>query len=277
MPNIVIFGATGGIGTELAKQYAKPDVSLYLLGRDKTRLSTLGCVCEQLGSVVKTFALDLRDRESLFTSVDDVLQEGTPDIAIFCAGVSSSVSVDHGKRLPEGQWELLRELEVNAVAQITAANYLAIKARRTRELKIVLISSLASLAGLSGSPGYSASKAALRVYGRAMRQLLKGTEVKFSVVLPGFVDTPMSRRFIGRKPLMISAEKAAQRIIAGIDKDKPEIYFPFMLYWGLRLVDLLPECMQDYFLKEYFFTVEPDSEARQVRLSDNSFQRGEVA
>lgn len=268
MSGIVIFGATGGIGSELAMQYAqKGGVELYLSGRNGTVLQELRKKCEIRGTRVKTFSVDLRDRESLFAAIDQILQRGTPEIVIFCAGVSSSVSLKNGTFVPEAQWELERELQVNAFSQIAASNYLALRTKGSQKMTIVLVSSLASLTGLSGSPGYSASKAAVRVYGQAMRKLLKGSGISFTVVVPGFVDSPMSRRYVGKKPFAISAQKAAQKIISGIEKNKAEIYFPSLLYWGIRLLDLLPETMQSYFLKNYFFTVVPDNEVIQREVT----------
>src|SRR5262249_26494389 len=65
---------------------------------------------------------------------------------------------------------------------------------------VVIMSSLAGFLGLPQSPLYSASKAAIRVYGQGLRRLLAPRGVLVTVVCPGFVKTPMSASWPGPRP-----------------------------------------------------------------------------
>ena len=69
--------------------------------------------------------------------------------------------------------------------------------RRRRHGQIALMSSLAAYIGLPRTPIYCASKAALRVYGEALRAWLAPEGIGVSVVLPGYVDTSMTDSLSG--------------------------------------------------------------------------------
>jgi NAD(P)-dependent dehydrogenase (short-subunit alcohol dehydrogenase family) len=75
-----------------------------------------------------------------------------------------------------------------------------------------LISSLAAYYGLPRTPAYCASKAALKVYGEALRAQLAPLGIAVNVILPGYVDTPMIHSLKGPKPLTMSAERAGRPV-----------------------------------------------------------------
>lgn len=276
---VAIAGATGGIGEALVRGYARAGAYLFIAGRNEEVLRRLSSEAKTLGADCETTAFDVRDHEVLESWTLKAAVKGA-DILILCAGVSASVqpspfrakpgSNKHEEVVyfPETQADLLRELEVNAVANILAANTFArakleLKEQgETKPSKIVFISSLAALTGLAGSPGYSASKAALRTYGEALRRLLSHQNIGVTVIFPGYVESNMSRRYQGAKPWLMSADKAALKMMAAIDAGKAEYAFPWILAFGIRLLNLIPRWMQDFFLKGFFFTVEPDAESR---------------
>jgi short-subunit dehydrogenase len=102
--------------------------------------------------------------------------------------------------------------------------------------------------GLPQAPLYSASKAAVRVYGHALRRLLAPKSIKVTVICPGFVDTPMSASLSGNRPFLWKAERAALRIIAGLARGEQEIVFPWQLAALTRLVSALPAPLLDTLL-----------------------------
>ncbi len=295
---IAVAGATGGLGEALALRYARPGTHLMIAGRRERALSSIAEKIRLRGATAEAASFDLRDRDA----TDEWSREAAlknADVFILCGGVSASVKPmtieasskrtlrDDPVYLPEKQADLLRELEVNAVGNILAANAFArahlmrrVQAERgsgsfedsmqTCRSRIVLISSLAALTGLAGSPGYSASKAALRTYGEALRRLLDGTGIGVTVILPGSIESPMSRRYLGAKPWLMSAENAASKIIRAIDAGRAEYAFPHLLGFGIRLLNMLPRSLQGLFLKRFFFTVAPDEESRLSAQSETS-------
>ena len=86
--------------------------------------------------------------------------------------------------------------------------------------QIAFVSSLAAFAPLATSAGYSASKAALLVYGLALRERYRPVGIRVNVICPGFVETEMSARYRGWRPLMMSADAAALRIRRGLEADR---------------------------------------------------------
>src|ERR1700747_1646170 len=84
--------------------------------------------------------------------------------------------------------------------------------RRRQRGQIALISSLAALRGIPFSPGYCASKAAIRIYGEALRSWLAPEGLDVWVVLPVFVEPRLPQPVGGPKPLMLLPERAANII-----------------------------------------------------------------
>ena len=264
-------GASGGIGIALALHYAAPGVALELAGRDEQVLSDLAQRCREKGAEVTVSTFDVRDERAFGDWIDDVTAKEDLHALILAAGVSASVRSEASQVVPETQWDLARQLDVNATSTILAANRAIgnlLRTRPKRQCRIALIASVAALTGLPSSPGYSASKAALVTYGQAMRRVCRGSGISVSVVLPGYVTSPMSRRFVGRKPFEMSAEKAAQIIAVRLEKNRFRIVFPRIVAIGIFLLECLPESLQAFFLKKFEFSVVPDREAQARHRND---------
>ncbi len=264
-------GASGGIGIALALHYAAPGVALELAGRDEQVLSDLAQRCREKGAEVTVSTFDVRDERAFGDWIDGVTAKEDLHALILAAGVSASVRSEASQVVPETQWDLARQLDVNATSTILAANRAIgnlLRTRPERQCRIALIASVAALTGLPSSPGYSASKAALVTYGQAMRRVCRGSGISVSVVLPGYVTSPMSRRFVGRKPFEMSAEKAAQIIAERLERNRFRIVFPRIVAIGIFLLECLPESLQAFFLKKFEFSVVPDREAQARHRND---------
>lgn len=114
---------------------------------------------------------------------------------------------------------------------------------------------MASYAGLPFCPGYSAGKACVRVYGEALRRLLRSSNIGVTVICPGFVVSPMTDSFVGHKPLMVSAETAARHIRAAMSANRAACVFPWVMRLAVALLPLLPEALQNWALKPFGFSV----------------------
>ena len=60
--SVLLTGATGSIGSALARAYAAPGVTLFLQGRKVEQLGLIAQQCRSLGAVVQVAAFDLRER-----------------------------------------------------------------------------------------------------------------------------------------------------------------------------------------------------------------------
>ena len=269
---VAITGASGGIGRALALYYAQHGATaLVLAGRNEKALRVTAELCEKAGAAAEVGVFDVRDAAAFDAWVDRVTAADDLTHLIFCHGVSSSVTVTATGPTPETTWEMRRELDVNAVSTVSAANRAAgnllpqLRETPGRRVQIGLTASLAALMGLPSSPAYSASKAAVVTFGEALRRLTRGSGLGVTVALPGFVTSPMSRRYLGKKPFEVTAENAAQRIAEGLDNDRRQVVFPKVLAWGMRLLAWVPERWQGRFLAPFAFAVADDEETRAAK------------
>lgn len=275
--SVVLSGATSGLGLALARELLSRGVkTLGVMGRKTEVLKTLREEGAALGVTVLTLNLDFNEeaspvQESLRAFMSKVASVQVPSLVIACAGVSTTRSADGLEDL----FEIKRALAVNVLSSMSLL-YLGAAFMVCRgQGRLCVISSLASLVTMDSSALYGATKCALNSYAAALRQSVQSRGVGVTRVLPGFIASPMSARFKGRRPFMVSAERAATRIVNALEKGQDELYFPYLLYVGIRLLTFLPSCMQRAILKSFAFEVVPDAERQAYtasRRAGNSFK-----
>lgn len=237
---VLITGATGAIGAALAQAYAAPGRVLVLQGRNEARLNDVARDCERLGAEVETRALDVRDLPALAAWLEEVGARRMPDLAIVNAG---AINVLKPGDSHEPWAEVERVLAVNVGAAMATVTALLPHMRRRGSGQIALVSSLLAWFGMPVAPAYSASKAALKTWGEALRGPLRREGIRLSVVLPGFVKSDMSDELRVPKPFMLTAADAATRIRRGLDRGKARISFPLPLALGCRILAALPPAL----------------------------------
>jgi short-subunit dehydrogenase len=237
---VLITGATGGIGAALARGYAQSGRTLVLHGRDASRLALLSRECELRGAQVHAVTFDLRDAVATIAALRSLSSQHVIDLVIANAGVSREL----GAGLEAESWEVAREvLAVNVDGAIATVAGVLPAMRRRGGGQIAIVSSLAAYFGLPVTPAYCASKAALKVYGEAMRGRLASQGIAVNVVMPGFVRTPMNKGVPGATPFLMSPEQAATRIRRGLERNRARIAFPRRLAWVMWLLSVLPAAL----------------------------------
>jgi short-subunit dehydrogenase len=252
--NIVITGATSGLGRALAGGYAASGIRLGLIGRDAGRLEEVARACSGKGAAVMTGRLDVREAEALgawLVAFDDA---GPVDLVIAAAGISAGPPPDSATE-PAGL--AIRQIGTNLLGCMNTVEPLLPRLLARGAGQIAVVSSVAGYRGLPYSPGYSASKAGVRAYGEALRALLRPHGIRVSVVVPGFFDSPMTDRFHGDKPFMVSLERASAIVRRGLDRGQPRIVFPRLLALGLQAADLIPAWLGDRILRGVRFHIVP--------------------
>ncbi|MBX2867540.1 MAG: SDR family NAD(P)-dependent oxidoreductase [Acidiferrobacterales bacterium] len=106
---------------------------------------------------------------------------------------------------------------------------------------IVGISSAAAITGLPRAEAYGASKAAVESCLESLALDLDAQGVDVSIVYPGFVDTPLTRKNDFPMPFLMSSDQAVIEMIKGIEARKFRIAFPKRLIWSLKLMAMLPD------------------------------------
>jgi short-subunit dehydrogenase len=244
--HVLITGASSGIGAALARRYAQPGMTLSLTARNAARLLEVSDFCRCMGAEPEWQAVDVADATALGQWILNRDAQLPIDLLIANAGIGGSavLASSAGETLDVAQ-EIVRT-NILGVANAVIPILPRFVERGTGH--VVIMSSLAAFVGLPHSPLYSASKAAVRVYGQALRRLLSPSGVRVTVVCPGFVETPMSASVPGVRPLIWTVDRAAERIERGIARGEREITFPWMLAALARLADILPSGLVDSFL-----------------------------
>lgn len=236
--HILITGASSGIGAALARCFAGPGVRLALTARNRERLEAVAHECDMRGARTLTGICDIRKAEEIRCFIEEV--DGRQPITMVIANAGIGGELVMAGQAGESA-EVTREIfETNVMGVLNSLVPLLPRFVARGDGHVVIMSSLAAFAALPDAPAYAASKAAVRAYGRALGPLLAPRNVRVTVVCPGFVETPMSASLPGPRPLLWSAERAADAIAAGLASGKREIAFPWQLSALAKLSAHLP-------------------------------------
>ncbi|MES2983695.1 MAG: SDR family NAD(P)-dependent oxidoreductase [Pseudomonadota bacterium] len=240
-PTILITGASSGIGAALAVGYAAPGVTLLLIARNEARLSAVATECRVRGAQVKTALLDVRDRDAMAAWIT-AADAATPiDLLIANAGISAGGFAGHQATAQSDE-----VFAVNVTGVLNSIHPLLARMVARGRGHIAIMSSLAGIRALPSAPAYSASKAAVRVYGDALRGELKPHGIAVSVICPGWITTPLVATNDFPMPLIMSEKRAAAIIMRNLCKKKSRIAFPLRLYIPLLILAALPNFLTDW-------------------------------
>lgn len=210
--NIIIIGATSGIGRAVAEIYIGQGHRVGITGRRKHLLEEVASAAPD--GQIFTQAFDVADGAAADALAGLVRRMGGVDICLYSSGYGhTNTALD-----PELE---LGQTEVNAKGFVRCAvwlfNYWAGNGLRGH---LAVISSVASILPLGVCPAYSATKKFEAFYLETLRQLavIRGADIRFTAIKPGFVDTDFihGRHF----PMTIRREKAAALIVRAIKKHK---------------------------------------------------------
>jgi short-subunit dehydrogenase len=175
--NVLVTGATGGIGQAIARAFAVRGASLILTGRRTEVLEALAA--EACG---RALACDLSDRAEVERLCDEAVGAEL-DVLVANAALPAS-----GLLTELTQEEIDRMLEVNLRAPVALARALAPGMIERGRGHMVFVSSLSGKAANPASSIYSATKFGLRGFALGLREDLRPHRVGVSTVLPGFIS-----------------------------------------------------------------------------------------
>lgn len=235
--SILITGASSGIGAALARHYAEQEVTLFLTGRDKSRLDAVKAACEEKGARVFAACADVSNKEAMERMIS-AWDAGCPiDLVIANAGLS--------QKGEESRESVERIIAVNLGGVINTIYPLIPLMKKRGRGQIAIISSLAGFRGMPTAVSYSAAKNAVRAMGDALRPTLKTYGIGVNVICPGFIKTPLTDANPFPMPFLMTAEKAAAIIARGIEKNKKRLLFPFPMAVSAWLLAMLPVRLTD--------------------------------
>ena len=162
---IVITGASSGIGEALALHYAGAGISLYLTGRDQARLDKVVKSCRDKGAQAEGKIIDVCDEAAMSRFLKTINDTAPVDLVIANAGISAGT----GDGEPESAGQVRQIFNVNLNGVLNTIQPLIPAMVKRHRGHIAIMSSLAGYRGFPGAPAYCASKAAVKVYGEALR------------------------------------------------------------------------------------------------------------
>lgn len=256
--SILITGSSSGIGRALALTYAAPGVSLALIGRNKERLFSVAVEARARGAEVEPAQLDVRDQAAMSAFIRARDARRPFDLAIANAGITTGLSPHAAAEDPAAVRAILG---TNLLGVLNTVEPLIAPMCVRGSGQLAFIGSIAGVRSLPYAPAYSATKAAVHAYADSLRGRLEARGVRVSLVVAGFVKTPLNDSIDAIKPFEISDVEAAQRIRRGLDRNKAVIIFPWQLYLAARLAKTLPARLVDRIMARFTVNV-PETQER---------------
>ncbi len=238
--SILITGASSGIGAALARGYAATGVTMFLSGRARDRLTTVAEACRLSGACVHDDAVDVTDKGAMANWIARCDNAVPLDLVIANAGISAGTG---GSGESDEQARRVFAVNVDGVMNTILPAMEHMHPRHHGQLAIM--SSLAAFRGFPGAPAYCASKAAVRIWGEALRGWLAGDGIGVSVICPGFIKTPMSDGNPYPMPFLMEADAAARVIKKGLARNRARIAFPLPVYLVAHATATLPPGLTD--------------------------------
>jgi NAD(P)-dependent dehydrogenase (short-subunit alcohol dehydrogenase family) len=246
-PLAFITGASSGIGQALALRFARAGWRLALVARRGAELQAWvdaqGLDAEQ----ARVYAADVRDVNSIVAAGRRCLAEqGLPDAVVANAGISVGYDTAEFDDL-----EVLRStFETNNLGMAATFQPFLAGMRQRGSGRLVGIASVAGIRGLPGHGAYSASKAAAISYCESLRVESAASGVKVVTIVPGYIDTPLTRGNRYSMPFLMSAQAFADRAFRAIVDGDSYRVIPWQMGVVARLLRLLPNVLYDRLLSK---------------------------
>lgn len=233
--NVLITGASSGLGRALAIELSKKSQNLFLCARNFENLQETKNLCQNSNANIYLKILDVKDEIASQNYIAEIEENFALDLIIANAGISGGTAQG-----TENFTQIKEIFDTNLYGVLNIIQPAIEKMVLRKNGQIAIISSLAGFVSLPSSPAYSASKSAVRIYGEALRGNLAEFGIKVNVVCPGYIKTPMTAINNFYMPFLMNADVASQKIITGIEKNRGRIIFPISFYLLICFLLSLP-------------------------------------
>jgi short-subunit dehydrogenase len=226
--NVLITGASSGLGAGMARIFAAKGHSLALTARRVDRLEALKAEIEAAHRDVEVVvhALDVNDHEQVFAVFKQAIRElGGLDRVIVNAGLGK------GGRIGTGKFEANKETaETNFVAALAQCEAAMEHFYERQAGHLVVISSMSAMRGLPSTiTTYAATKAAVAHLAEGIRLDLmrrKDHDIKVTTLFPGYIATEMNEAAEQEARMMVDVETGCKALVKAIDKEVVDAAVP---------------------------------------------------
>ena len=181
----LITGASGGIGSAIAKNLSQQGAHVILHG---TRAGRLEELASEIGTNVSVVTANLTDREAVGGLVSEAAKAtGAIDILVNNAGITRD---NLFMRMKDEEWDDV--LEVNLTSSMLLCRSAIRAMMKARWGRIISISSIVGVTGNPGQTNYAASKAGMIGFSKSLAAEVASRGITVNVVAPGFIETPMT-------------------------------------------------------------------------------------
>lgn len=253
---VFITGASSGIGQALAQRYYNAGWRVALVARRQAEMADWATAQSWATERWRVYGADVAQADSIVSAANACMTElGLPDVVVANAGIS--VGMDTADRA-----------DLDVMAQTLAINLYGMAAtfhpfiepmRARGSGALAGIASVAAIRGLPGHGAYCASKAGVVSYCESLRGELRGQGIKVVTIVPGYVDTPLTRGNRYAMPFLMHPERFADRAFAAIEAGASYRVIPWQMGVAAKLLRVLPNAMFDRLL---------DGRPRKARRSD---------
>lgn len=237
--NVVITGASSGIGEALAIECAKRGDRLFLCGRNAQRLENTAEKCRALGAATDAETIDVTDSEAIAQWLTQCESKAPIERVFANAGVSTGEETSDNVR---------RTFATNVggvVNTVLPAIEIFRNGQERTTKQIVITSSIAGYGPLKACPSYSATKSCVKTWGLALRGMLAPEGIAVSVICPGFIRSRITDANTCPMPFFMEADKAASIILKRADKNKGMISFPWPMRLSTWFLSIMPQFLNE--------------------------------
>ena len=212
--NVVITGATSGIGEAIARAYLEKGENIVLTGRRTERLEVLKNEFSEafLNQKVWTFPLDVTDMSMVKTICSEILETvGQVDILVNNAGLALGLAPYQDYE----ELDMLTMLDTNVKGLMVVTRCLLPSMVAANQGHIINMGSTAGIYAYAGAAVYSATKAAVKTFSDGIRIDTIATDIKVTTIQPGIVETDFSKvRFHGDEALAATVYQGLEALQA---------------------------------------------------------------
>ncbi len=215
--NALVTGASGGIGSAVARALAAQGARVALSG---TRAEALASVQAELGAQHPILPCNLSDGAAVDALVPEAVAAlGGLDILVNNAGVTRD---NLAMRMKDEEWDTV--IRVNLEAAFRLARAACKPMMKARFGRIISVTSVVGVTGNPGQANYAASKAGLIGMSKALAQELASRNITVNCIAPGFITSPMTDGLAEAQKASLLTRIPAGRLGEGADIGAGVVY-----------------------------------------------------
>ena len=239
---VFITGASSGIGQALALRYYRDGARLALVARRTAEVQRWAAEQRLDAARFKVYGADVSDEGAMARiGRDCIAAQGLPDVVIANAGISVGMDTAHFDDLDV----MRRSFATNNVGLAATFHPFVAAMNERGSGTLVGIASVAAIRGLPGHGAYCASKAAVVAYCESLRGECRPFGVKVVTLLPGYIDTPLTRGNRYGMPFLMQVDDFADQAVRAIRAQVSYRVIPWQMGVMAKLLRLLPNWLYD--------------------------------